>query len=85
MKQSLRPETNAARASANQRRERSVSTYCYQCVAGPDLLKVRISTDDREECDRVAEELAARLPCQLVQRVGRVALLFRPAAEGNQQ
>ncbi|MGZ8369360.1 MAG: molybdopterin-dependent oxidoreductase, partial [Rhodoplanes sp.] len=22
--------------------ERTVSTYCYQCVAGPDLLKVRI-------------------------------------------
>ncbi len=22
--------------------ERTVSTYCYQCVAGPDLLTVRI-------------------------------------------
>ncbi|MGB7858121.1 MAG: molybdopterin-dependent oxidoreductase, partial [Pseudolabrys sp.] len=22
--------------------ERTVSTYCYQCVAGPDLLKVRV-------------------------------------------
>ncbi|MFY9599392.1 MAG: hypothetical protein WAR02_04075, partial [Pseudolabrys sp.] len=22
--------------------ERVVSTYCYQCVAGPDLLKVRV-------------------------------------------
>jgi phenylacetyl-CoA:acceptor oxidoreductase len=28
-----------------QRRERTVSTYCYQCVAGPDLLKVRIQDD----------------------------------------
>jgi phenylacetyl-CoA:acceptor oxidoreductase len=26
-------------------RERTVSTYCYQCVAGPDLLKVRIEDD----------------------------------------
>jgi phenylacetyl-CoA:acceptor oxidoreductase len=26
-------------------RERTVSTYCYQCVAGPDLLKVRIEND----------------------------------------
>jgi phenylacetyl-CoA:acceptor oxidoreductase len=25
-----------------QSRERLVSTYCYQCVAGPDLLKVRV-------------------------------------------
>ena len=24
------------------RRDRTVSTYCYQCVAGPDLLTVRI-------------------------------------------
>jgi phenylacetyl-CoA:acceptor oxidoreductase len=25
--------------------ERTVSTYCYQCVAGPDLLKVRVEDD----------------------------------------
>ena len=31
--------------AANLRRERTVSTYCYQCVAGPDLLKVRIEDD----------------------------------------
>ncbi len=32
-------------------RERTVSTYCYQCVAGPDLLKVRIE-------DGIATEVA---------------------------
>ncbi len=32
------------------RRERTVSTYCYQCVAGPDLLTVRIQ-------DEVATEI----------------------------
>jgi len=31
--------------AANIGRERTVSTYCYQCVAGPDLLKVRIEDD----------------------------------------
>jgi phenylacetyl-CoA:acceptor oxidoreductase len=35
----------------NTRAERSVSTYCYQCVAGPDLLKVRIQ-------DGIATEVA---------------------------
>lgn len=25
--------------------EKFVSTYCYQCVAGPDLLKVRVESD----------------------------------------
>jgi phenylacetyl-CoA:acceptor oxidoreductase len=34
-----------------QRREHYVSTYCYQCVAGPDLLKVRVQ-------DGVATEVA---------------------------
>lgn len=24
------------------RRDHTISTYCYQCVAGPDLLKVRV-------------------------------------------
>jgi phenylacetyl-CoA:acceptor oxidoreductase len=38
----------AGKSAAN---ERSVSTYCYQCVAGPDLLKVRVQ-------DGVATEVA---------------------------
>ena len=42
-----------------------------------ELLKVRISTDDRNECQQAAEELARQLPCELVQRIGRVALLYR--------
>jgi phenylacetyl-CoA:acceptor oxidoreductase len=31
--------------SDHRRSDRTVSTYCYQCVAGPDLLKVRIEDD----------------------------------------
>ena len=37
--------------TAGPRSERTVSTYCYQCVAGPDLLKVRIQ-------DGIATEIA---------------------------
>jgi RNA-binding protein len=48
-----------------------------------ELLKIRINTDDREECSRVAVELAARVPCELVQRIGRVALLYRSEAQAN--
>lgn len=32
-----------------------------------DLLKIRIDIDDREEAGHVAAELAARIPCHLVQ------------------
>ena len=50
-----------------------------------DLLKIRISTDDREQCARTAVELAERIPCELVQRVGRVALLYCPAGAAEQR
>ena len=42
-----------------------------------ELIKVRFSTDDRDECKQAAEALAQRVPCEVVQRVGRVALLYR--------
>jgi len=44
-------------------RERSVSTYCYQCVAGPDLLKVRIE-------DGVATEVAPNFDAAEVHPAG---------------
>lgn len=48
-----------------------------------DLLKIRISTDDRDECATTALLLAERVPCELVQVVGRVALLYRAVNETN--
>lgn len=45
----------------------------------PDgLTKVRIHTDDRDECAATAAQLARRVGCELVQVVGRVATLYRP-------
>jgi RNA-binding protein YhbY len=48
-----------------------------------DLIKVRINTDDRGAFGRTVDALAAGVPCEVVQRVGRVALLYRerPAAD----
>jgi RNA-binding protein len=48
-----------------------------------DLLKVRVSTDDRDECTTTARQLAERVPCELVRVMGRVALLYRAGAEGD--
>ena len=48
-----------------------------------ELVKIRISTDDREACDRAADQLRERVPCEVVQRVGRVVLLYRPSAEAD--
>jgi phenylacetyl-CoA:acceptor oxidoreductase len=46
-----------------QHNERTVSTYCYQCVAGPDLLTVRIEDD-------VATEVAPNFAAAMVHPAG---------------
>jgi RNA-binding protein len=43
-----------------------------------ELAKVRINATDRDECRRAAEDLAARVPCEIVGRVGRVVVLCIP-------
>ncbi|MBZ0148883.1 MAG: hypothetical protein K8F62_15270, partial [Pseudorhodoplanes sp.] len=43
--------------------ERTVSTYCYQCVAGPDLLKVRVE-------DGIATEVAPNFDAAAVHPAG---------------
>ncbi len=57
--------------------------HVRRAFARRDLIKVRLVTDDRELCDRAAAELARRVPCHLVQRIGRVALLYRPVENAD--
>jgi RNA-binding protein len=45
------------------------------------LVKVRIQSDDRDTSDRTAEALVAALGCNLVRRIGRVALLYRAGGD----
>ncbi|MBW7904472.1 MAG: YhbY family RNA-binding protein [Phycisphaerae bacterium] len=51
--------------------------HVREALAHHELVKVRVQTEDRADCDRIAAELARALGCELVQRVGRVALLHR--------
>ena len=44
-----------------------------------ELVKVRITHPEREEIDRIAEQIAAAVPCVLVGRVGFVATFFKAA------
>jgi RNA-binding protein len=46
-----------------------------------DLLKVRLDADSAAQADTLAADLAARVPCHLIRRIGRVALLYRPGRE----
>ena len=49
--------------SSHQGRDRTVSSYCYQCVAGPDLMKVRIE-------DGVATEITPNFDAAKVHPAG---------------
>ncbi len=46
-----------------------------------ELVKVRLDEEEAAEADALARELAERVPCHLIQRIGRVALLYRKPAE----
>jgi RNA-binding protein len=57
----------------------TVITHIGRTFSKDGLTKIRINTDDREECAQTARALAQRLEAELVQVVGRVALLYRTA------
>lgn len=48
-------------------------------IARSELVKVRVLADHGAEADAVGEELASRIPCHVVARVGKVILLYEPA------
>ncbi|WP_305804062.1 ribosome assembly RNA-binding protein YhbY [Stenotrophomonas sp. YIM B06876] len=49
-----------------------------------ELVKVKIAADDREARDAMIGELVQRSGSALVQRIGHVAVLYRPSKEHRQ-
>lgn len=50
-----------------------------------ELVKVKIASDDRDQRAAIIAELAGRSDACLVQKIGKVAVLYRPAADGKRQ
>lgn len=48
-------------------------------LANRELIKVRVRAETPQECDAAAVQIARAIPCELVKRVGRVVVLYRPA------
>ncbi|WP_417475104.1 ribosome assembly RNA-binding protein YhbY [Luteimonas mephitis] len=46
-----------------------------------ELIKVKIAATDREARDAIIDNLAERSDAALVQRIGHVAILYRPSEE----
>lgn len=49
-----------------------------------ELIKVKIAAEDRETRETMARELATRTDAALVQRIGHVAILYRPSVDRRQ-
>jgi RNA-binding protein len=49
-------------------------------LAAHELVKVRLAAQSTAECGTLAADVAARVPCEVVARVGRVVVFYRPEA-----
>jgi RNA-binding protein YhbY len=56
--------------------------HVRQLLQAHELAKVRIDCDDRSAFEAAAAEVAVRVPCEVVQRIGRVVVLHRAPAAG---
>jgi RNA-binding protein len=52
-----------------------------QALTAHELIKVRVGVADRRERDELCQALSARTDSALVQRVGKVLVLWRPRPE----
>lgn len=44
-----------------------------------ELIKVRVNAEDREARDALISHICETARCELVQRIGHIAILYRPA------
>ena len=44
-----------------------------------ELIKVRVNAGDRDERDAMIVEMCQKSRCELVQRIGHIAIIYRPA------
>jgi RNA-binding protein len=59
----------------------AVTEHVRRAFDSAELVKIRVSTKDRDVCAAVVSQIVRRVPCEVVQRVGRVALLYRKTHE----
>jgi RNA-binding protein len=62
----------------------SVVAEVDQALEHHELIKVKIAATDREARDAAIEALATRSGAALVQRIGHVAVLYRPSKDKRQ-
>lgn len=58
-----------------------VADEVERSLAHHELIKVRISGQEKVDRDTMIEEIAQRMSANLVQVIGHIAVLYRPAKE----
>jgi RNA-binding protein YhbY len=71
--QRMKPRASIAAGSLSE----SVLSHVRTLFDADDLVKVRVVSSHRIEVEAVADALSRGVPCEVVQRVGRVLTLFR--------
>jgi len=59
----------------------SVMTELESTLNHHELLKIRISTDNRDLRKKFAEEICSKTSAELVQQIGKVIIIYRPSEE----
>lgn len=56
-----------------------VANELEQTLEHHELIKVRVNAGDREERDAMIAQICDTASCELVQRIGHIAIIYRPA------
>ena len=62
----------------------SLVTEVVNALEQHELIKVKVAAEDRESRDAMIADLAQRAGAALVQRIGHVAVLYRPSKDKRQ-
>lgn len=62
----------------------SVLAEAERALNDHELIKVRIHSGDREERVALGSELASRCSAEVVQKIGKIFVLYKPNPEPNQ-
>lgn len=60
-----------------------VMTELNRALEDHELIKVKIAINDRDSRKLAIAELCSQADAELVQEIGKIALIFRPAREPN--
>ncbi|MFP6806029.1 MAG: YhbY family RNA-binding protein [Pseudomonadales bacterium] len=63
----------------------SVSAELSRAIDDHELIKIKVLTGDREERKQTLAAIAEKLEVEVIQAIGKIALIYKAASEPNPQ